>query len=539
MFKLLSRTLKLLTPFMGLMVLALLLGVLTISSSIGLMAASAWMLSKSALMGSAVLLGGVPIAVRIFGAMRGIFRYFERLVSHDLTFKILSKARVDFYHKIEPLAPARLSKFRSGDLLARTVGDVEMMQNLYLRAVAPPLIALSVVIVATIFIGLFDVVVAGVALVWFLLGLVVLPTVAWWIGERLGARQVALRAELNATLTENIAGMAEILVYGGSHSEHFHQTIQQIKRHERIMTFWEGFTSAGVLGLVQSSGLVVLIVALGRVDGVYLALLALTVIAVFEAIIPITPATQAMSANLASAKRLFDVADLAPLVVDDGDTQLMPHDGSLMLRDVSFRYSADSPYVWRDLNLTINDGDHVALLGASGSGKSTLVNILARFYDYESGTITFGGHDLRAYSHHTLRDQIAVMEQRTTLFNTTIFENIRIGKPSASEDEVIQSAQQAEIHDFIISLPDGYQTHVGEDGGQLSGGQRQRIALARALLRSPKILILDEPVANLDPATGEAIMRTIFTHYHNRTVILLAHQEVAWWRDYGVIGHWL
>jgi ATP-binding cassette subfamily C protein CydC len=536
MIHILWRTLQLIRPFIGLMLLALLLGALTITSSIGLMATASWMLAQSAL---AITLAGVPTAVRLLGGMRGILRYAERLVSHDLTFKILAKARVNFYTKLEPLAPARLSKFRSGDLLARTVGDVEMMQNLYLRAVAPPLIALIVVLGTTFFIGMFDWIVASVALLWFVLGMVVLPAVAWWIGDRLGERQVMLRAELNATLAENLGGMAEILVYGGGKADQLKQTLDAIKRHERLMMFWEGFSNAGMLGLVQSSGLVVLVVALGRVESVYLALLSFTAIAVFEAITPITPAMQALSANLASAKRLFDVIDLPPLVADHGNPDLTPRDGSLTLQNVSFRYSPDSPFVWEDLNLQVNDGDHVALLGASGSGKSTLINLLARFYEYESGVITFGGHDLRAYSPLTLRDQIAVMEQRPTLFNTTFYENIHIGRPSASEAEVIQASQQAEIHDFIMTLPDGYQTNIGEDGGQLSGGQRQRIALARALLRSPKILILDEPIANLDPATGEAIMRTIFTHYHDRTVILLAHDAMDWWREYDVVGYWL
>jgi ATP-binding cassette subfamily C protein CydC len=296
-------------------------------------------------------------------------------------------------------------------------------------------------------------------------------------------------------------------------------------------------TQTLLFGLVQSSGLVVLFVALGRVESVYLALLSFVTIAVFEAITPIAAATQSMSANLASAGRLFEIIDSPPVVVDDGNPALFPRDGSLTLHNVSFRYSPDSPLVWDGLNVQIHDGDHVALLGASGSGKSTLIHILARFYDYQAGTITFGGHDLRAYTHETLRDQIAVMEQRTTLFNTTIYDNIHIARPSATQADVIAVAKQAEIHDFIISLPNGYQTRVGEDGGLLSGGQRQRIALARALLRDPKILILDEPVAHLDRPTGEAILRTIFTHYHGRTVILLAHQGADWWREYGVIEH--
>jgi thiol reductant ABC exporter CydC subunit len=526
MLKTFLRVLRLMAPFGGLMLLALLLGALTIGSSVGLMATSAWMLSKAALMPSIAALSVAPVMVRFFGISRGVFRYLERLVSHDVTFRLLAHLRVAFYAALEPLAPARLSHHRTGDLLARVVGDVEGLQNIYLRAVAPPLVALLVTLGTTLLIGVFDSVAALMALAWFTAGMTLLPYIAWVSGSRLGPERVALQAELTAMMTESVQGMGELLVYGDGfdHAARLDALLEETAAHERRIARWDGLNVALNVAIVQSAGLGVLFVALARVEGVYLATLALATIAAFEAITPLAPAMQALAANLNAAARLFDVMDTPPAVTDTVSESTTPDDGSLTLHGVTFRYAPGTAPVFEQVSLNIASGERVALLARSGGGKSTLVNLLARFYPYEAGTVTLGGRDLAAYTQEGARDAIAVMEQRTYLFNTSIRENIRIARPDATDDAIIAAARGAEIHDFIAGLPDGYDTRIGEDGAQLSGGQRQRVALARALLRRTPVLILDEPVAHLDAATGDAILRTIFNEAGDRTVILLAHQ---------------
>lgn len=520
------RILKWMSPFAKWMLLALLLGVLTIGSSVGLMATSAWMLSKAALMPSIAGLGVAPVMVRFFGISRGVFRYLERLVSHDVTFRLLANIRVQFYTALEPLAPARLSHFSGGDLLARIVGDVETLQNVYLRAAAPPLVALMVTVATTVFIGVFDVATAGMALVWFAAGMILLPLLAWYSGQRLGPRRVALQAEMNAMITEGVHGMGELLIYGESlnHTARLTALFDETAAHERRIARWDAFHHALNIVLVQGAGLAVLFVALARVDGIYLATLSLATIAAFEAVTPLTPAFRALGESLRAAERLFEVIDTPPAVSDHVSDSAVPLDGSLILRDVTFRYVPDAPPVFDNVNLTIDSGSRVALLGPSGAGKSTLVNLLARFYEFESGAIFLGGHDLREYTQDGARACIAVMEQRTYIFNTTIRENIRIARPDATDDAICAAAKTAEIHDFIMTLPNAYETFVGEDGAQLSGGQRQRVALARAFLSNAPILILDEPVANVDANTANAILRTVFAQAGERTVILLAHQ---------------
>lgn len=539
MLKTFIRTIGLMRPFTRMIALALLLGALTVGSSVGLMATSAWMLSKAALQPSIADLAVAPVMVRFFGILRGLMRYLERLVSHDVTFRLLAHLRVRFYAALEPLAPARLSRHRTGDLLARVVGDVESLQNIYLRAMAPPLVALIVVTGTTLLIGYFDVVVALMALAWFIAGMTLLPLIAWFNGKRLGIQRTALQAEINAMMTEGVQGMGEILMYGGGdadadYRQRLDALLEQTAAHERRIARWDGLNNMLDVMLVQGAGLAVLFVALGRLDGILLATVTLATIAAFEAITPLTPATHELGANLSAAGRLYDVMDTPPAVRDHDGASPEPQDGALRLRDVVFRYAPDAPPVFDGVTLDIESGARVALLGGSGRGKSTLVNLLARFYEYDAGTVMLCGHDLRDYTQAGARACIAVMEQRTYLFNTSISGNIRIARPDATDEEIIAAAQAAEAHDFIMSLPDGYDTLIGEDGGQLSGGQRQRIALTRALLKRAPILILDEPVAHLDATTGNAILRTVFDQAAGRTVILLAHQHSALFDEIGL-----
>lgn len=543
MLKRIFRTITLLRPFTALILLALLLSVLTIGSSVGLMATSAWMLSKAALMPSIAELAFTPVLVRFFGISRGVMRYLERLVSHDVTFRLLGNLRVTFYRAIEPLAPAVLSRYRTGDLLARVMDDIENLQNIFLRAVAPPLVALIMVFITTLFIGIFDWLVALMALMWFIIGMTALPFIAWIGGNRYGAQSITYGAELNNMLVEGIQGMGDSLIYADNPiSSQLNHLLTDIIQHEKRIARWDALTTFFNISVVQGAGLAVLLIALARVDGIWLASLSLTTIATFEAITPLAPAIQTLGENLKAAERLFEVIDTPPAVVDlaqythqpemgNLDNTTTPTDGSVTFRDVTFRYAPNHPPIYDKFNLNIPSGARVAILGASGTGKSTLVHLLARFYEYEAGEIILCGHDIRQYPQADARRCIAVMEQRTYLFNTSIKENVRLARPDATDQDIVHACQTAEIHDFILTLPQGYDTTVGEDGGLLSGGQRQRVALARALIQHAPILILDEPLAHLDKLTATAIWDTIIRNAGERTIIVLAHQMNPNWQS--------
>jgi ATP-binding cassette subfamily C protein CydC len=522
-FGILRRLLALTLPFWRGMTLAALLGALTIASSIGLMTTSAWMISKAALQPSIAELGVAVVAVRFFGIARGVFRYLERLVSHDTTFRLLADLRVRFYRAIEPLD---LGDYRSGDLLSRVVDDIESLQNVYLRAIAPPLVALMIAAGITLLLAAFDPLIALVALAFLLAAGTSAPLLAW--RSRGGGRaRVEARAELNAALIDTVQGMAESLVYrrAADRLAKLDALNRRLSDAETSLTRIDGIQSALALLLANGAALAVLALAIPRVEPIYLATLALGTLAAFEAINPLAQAAAHFGANLTAARRLFGLIDAPPAVIDPPEPASV-EGCDLRLADVTFHYTPDASPALSDLSLTIPAGARVAVVGASGSGKSTLVSLLARLRDPSDGTIQLGGRDLREYAAADVRERVGVLEQRTHLFNTTIRENIWIGRREASEDEVVEAARRAQIHDFIASLPDGYGTLVGENGVRLSAGERQRVALARVLLKDAPILVLDEPTANLDTLNERAILDTIFAESAGRTLILLTHRLV-------------
>ncbi len=524
----LLRALRLALPFWRGMGLAALLGTLTIASSVSLMATSAWLISKAALHPSIAELGVAVVGVRFFGIGRGVFRYLERLVSHETTFRLLAHLRVEFYKRLEPLAPARLISMRSGDLLSRVIDDIESLQNLYLRAVAPPVVALITTLCLTVFLTAFDPFVALVALVFMLAAGIVVPLLAWWGNEKSGSTRVIIRAELDAALVDGIQGIAETLVYGQTQAQFtkLQALNQQIAVEEEHLARYDALQLALTVFLTSGAALAVLTVAIPRLDGIYLATVTLASGAAFEALSPLAQAAVQLGATAQAARRLFEITDLSPAVFDPIVPVPIPVNPPLEITGLSFRYAVDSPLVLEDFSLNMRFGQHIAILGESGSGKSTLVNILLRFWDYDKGQILLGGHELHTYNQSDIRAVFGVMSQRTHIFNTTVRENILIARKDSSPEAVEAAARQAQIHEFIQTLPDGYDTYIGEGGRQLSGGERQRIALARVLLKNAPILILDEATANLDVKTEYALMETVLQVATGRSLLILTHRYI-------------
>ncbi len=524
----LLRALRLALPFWRGMALAALLGTLTIASSVSLMATSAWLISTAALHPSIAELSVAVVGVRFFGIGRGVFRYLERIVSHETIFRLLAQLRVEFYKLIEPLAPARLVSLRSGDLLSRVIDDIESLQNLYLRAIAPPVVAMIMALLLTIFLTAFDPLLALVAFVFMLGAGILVPLLAWWGNEQSGSARVAIRGELDAALMDGIQGMAETLVYGQTQTQFnkVQMLNKQLAVEERRMARYEALQLALTVFLTSSAALAVLAVAISRIDGVYLATVTLATIAVFEAFSPLAQAAVQLGTTAEAARRLFEIADLSAAVTDPVSPTVIPDHPPLEINGVSFRYTADTPLVLDNLFMNIQPGRHIAILGESGSGKSTLVNMLLRFWDYDTGQILLGGRELHDYSQTDIRNVFGVMSQRTHLFNTTIRENILITRKDASPEAVETAARQAQIHDFIQTLPEGYDTYIGEGGRSLSGGERQRIALARVLLKNASFLILDEATANLDVETEQAVMDTVLNVAAGRSLLIFTHRHI-------------
>jgi thiol reductant ABC exporter CydC subunit len=510
------------------------LGFATIGSSIGLMTTSAYIIAKAALRPSIADLHVAIVGVRFFGIARGVFRYLERYVSHQVTFRLLARLRVWLYQSLEPLAPARLMDYKSGDILSRIMADIETLEHFYVRVIAPPLVAALVALLMWFFMSNYDPWLAVTSLAFLALAGIGLPLLTQKLSRGVGRRMIQARSELNVAIVDGIQGVAELLAFG--FQEHHQQRVEALSRELAGLQgrmAWIGGLHGAVTGLLMNlATLVVLAVAIplvtgAKLDGSYLALLILAVMASFEAISSLPSAFQYLESSLESAQRLFEIVDARPVVCDPPTPSPIAGDYGLWVKDVRFQYAADEPPALDGISFRLPEGASLAIVGPSGGGKSTLVNLLLRFWELEEGQITLGGQELRAYRQEDLRRMIGVVSQHTHLFNATVRDNLLVACPDASQADLVRAAQQAQLHEVIQSLPEGYDTWIGEQGLKLSGGQRQRLAIARALLKDAPLLILDEPTANLDSLTERAVMRAVHTLMVGRTTLIITHRLVG------------
>jgi ATP-binding cassette subfamily C protein CydCD len=516
--------------------LSVLLSILTIGSSVALIGTSAWLISTAALHPSVADLGVSVVGVRFFGITRGLFRYLERLVSHNVTFRLLARLRVWFYQKLEPLAPARLMEYKSGDLLARVIGDVETLENFYVRVISPSLTAVLIGLLVSIFFASFYLPIALVLISFFLTLGLILPILSQVISRAPGQRLITQRAEIQALLVDGIQGMADLLAFGrgpdrlrqiSASGDTYGSTQQQMARisgiHSALGTF---FTNLGIWLVLL---LVIPQVTAGTIKGVMLGTFALMTLASFEAVLPLPLAAQMWNASREAARRLFEVVDAEPAVryqssVSSGQSRVTNYE--LQLTNLTFSYPTQSIRALQNITFTVPAAKSIAIVGPSGAGKSTIANLLLRFWDYEEGEIRLGGESLKALDQDEVRKRFALVSQNSYFFNTTIRENLRLARRSATQEEIESAARAAQIHEFILGLPKDYDTLIGEQGLRLSGGERQRLAIARALLKNAPILIFDEPTANLDPWTEKQVLDTLSKTMKNKTSVLITHRLV-------------
>jgi len=528
------RLIKLLLPYKGWMAAGAALSLATLLANVGLMAVSGWFIASMALAGLAgtAMNYFTPAAlIRFFAIVRTGGRYLERLVTHEATFRLLSELRVWFYAHLEPLAPARLMKYRSPDLASRIQADIDTLDQVYLNFVVPVAVAALGTVVMVTALAFFSGRVAIATCAFLLLAGVGLPIYTRKRGAGPGTRLVENRAALRSAAVDGLQGLAELRVYGGV--ERQAQRVMEISgqhiQAQRSLSRLNGF-SQGSLGLLVNLALwcAVLLAVPLLVSGVLqppeLPMLALFVLASFEAVLPLPRALQALGEALAAARRLFEIIDAEPAVQPPVGPSPVPEDSSLHIRALEFRYDQAAPWVLKGLDLDLPEGGRLALVGASGAGKSSLVQLLVRFWEYQAGEIRLGGHDLRGYQPADLREHIAVVSQDAYLFNATVLENLLLARPDATETEVVEACKTARIHDFIVSLPEGYHTELGEAGTRLSGGQARRVAVARALLKNAPLLILDEPTEGLDAVTEQELLAAIDRLMQGRSVLLITHR---------------
>jgi ABC-type multidrug transport system fused ATPase/permease subunit len=362
----------------------------------------------------------------------------------------------------------------------------------------------------------------------------------WFLSRQPGIELVSRRAELQARLVDGIQGVADILAFGQGNAYSGRLAADGIscRQTQRKVASLAGLSNGLTILLVNLGMLAILVIAVplvssGQVAGVMLGVLALSAFAGFEAVIPLSPAAQTLSSNLQSARRLFEVVDTVPAVRDplhvNQDTPSFAHGAipEIKISNLCFTYPGQPGPALQDISFQLPPGKRIAVVGPSGAGKSTLINLLLRFWDYSQGRILLGGHDFREFAQEDIRRMFNIISQRSYFFNDTIRNNLLLARSTATDSEVQAAAQVAHIHDFILGLPKGYETVIGERGLRLSGGERQRLAIARALLKNAPIFLLDEPTANIDPLTEKQILDMLFTVTSGNSLLLITHRLVG------------
>ncbi|HZV49079.1 MAG TPA: thiol reductant ABC exporter subunit CydC [Candidatus Dormibacteraeota bacterium] len=516
---------------LGGLTLSGLLSALTVASAIGLLATSAYLISRAAQRPPVLSLMVAIVAVRAFALARALLRYGERLTAHEAGLALLVEIRTWFYERLEPRFPAWLGTGSSGDVVQRLVGDVDGLQDLYVRSLAPSLAAFLVCL-AALFAARWLLPEAATALAGgCLAGAVAVPVLAGWLERRTADRLAAARGGFRAALVESLRGAQELAVLGAARAteRRLIDLDARLRRLEMRRALAAGLGDGlGVLVSALTTWAVLLLglgaVRQGRLEGVLLGTLALLALGSFEAILPLADAARRLVAGLAAGRRLFEMASLPPPVTDPARPVPGPPSACrLTVERARLRYAPNRPWALDGVDLELNAGARVALVGPSGAGKTTLAQVLVRFRELDGGVITLDGHPLQAYRAEDVRRAIGLLEQEPHLFTTNLLENLRLARPGASMAEIEAAAARARILAWVRSLPAGWETPVGEAGVQLSAGQRQRIALARALLAGFRLLILDEPFAHLDPATARALADDLLGQ-EGPGVLLITHR---------------
>lgn len=511
------------------------LAALTLLASIGLLALSGWFITAATLAG----LAGLGTAfnylfasggVRVFALTRTISRYGERMVTHEATFRILARLRLWVFDQAAPLAPAKLSKFRGGDLLSRVTSDVDALDNLYLRLVIPAFAAACGAL-ATMFLLAFlaPAALPGIVLVFGFTGLV-LPWMTAKAGAQAGAKAAQMSADARAEAADLAAGLAELKAFGGH--------TRSIARLDAANAGWLtaqrdlaklGALNMAVLGFAGPLSFILGVLA-ANLAGASLPIAALAgfvAFGLFEAAAPLLTAAELYGRTTAAARRLRELDEIEAAVREPEHPKAMPDWSGLSFQNVSFTYPGTDQPVLDQINLELKPGAHMALTGPSGIGKSTLFKLLMGFYGIDSGQICLNTLPLSVFKHADIRAQFALVDQRAELLSGSVATNLRLAAPEADDDALWAALETARAADFVRALPDGLDTWIGERGGLLSGGQARRLVLARAILKDAPVLLLDEPTEGLDSNTEAEFMQALTAWLDadtSRTVMMITHR---------------
>jgi thiol reductant ABC exporter CydC subunit len=510
--------------------LAGLLGLASAAATIGLLAGSGYVIGRAASRPGLGALAGILVAVELLAFLRGPLRYAERLVGHDATLRALARWRVWLSDCLTPRVPAALTGWRSGDLLARAIDDVDTLQDLYLRTLLPVAVALGA--------GILGVVVVGVVLPVSALALgaplavacTLPPLLAWKsAGDDEAAAQ---KGALSAQVVDAIHGAPDLLAFGADTAmlerlQTMSSRVDATERRQASAATWATFITQICLGAAVTAVLAVTASAVHahHLNPVMVAVLPLAALATFEPLPGIAVAAARARTVSAAARRLL-VLEAVPVPVVDPTpvVSLTPGVPEVSFSNASLRYAPELPRALDGVALSVTPGARVAVTGSSGAGKSSLVNALLRFWPLESGDLTLGGTAVTDLAQADVRAACALVDQRAQLFAGTVRSNVTLGRPDATDEEVHHALEAAQLGEWVLGLPGGLETPVGEEGVAISGGERRRLAVARALLAGGSVLVLDEPTGGLDTLLADRLITDVLAAAGARSVLLITHR---------------
>lgn len=505
--------------------LSIVLGAVGGITAVGLFAMSGFIISEAALKPPLYFILLLAACLKLFGFVKSVSRYFERIISHEATLTILNNLRMNFYDHLERLAPRIFTKYRSGDLLARIVGDVETLQNFFLRVFYPPIVTAIVFLTTILFTMFYSGWIALVILISLILTTVIIPPLLMNSHAKVGMAKLKKRGELSTEATEFLYGYRdlalshklreqaeELMAISDDYAEEQAREGRMIIRDQAINALVAMLTVAGVLILGSY------FVTTGQLNGLFLAMLVLMTLTVFDFAIPMALVPTFKKESEQAMARLEEVVTEPLGKESDVGTFIKKQPFSLAMQEVSFNYAETATL--KDLNFVVPQGTRAAIVGPSGSGKSTIMQLLLDMYSVEKGIIRIAGQPLEEIKSEDLWSKVTVLLQQNHFFYGTVRENLIIAKRDATDDELREVLDELEL-DFDLDL------HIDEKGENLSGGEKQRLALARMWLKDTSVWLLDEPFSALDPSTARRLHEKLMKKTVGKTVLLVSHRLVG------------
>lgn len=522
-------------PLLGIMAVAVFMGCL------GNLMASFITISGSVLIGRTMGLfpqissRGLIIVIVIFAVLRGILRYAEQASNHYIAFKLLARIRHRVFSALRQLAPAKLEGAEKGNLISIITSDIELLEVFYAHTISPIAIAVITSLVMVWFIGQFHWSLGVFAGICYLITGFFIPVVNSQIGQKYGREYRRLYGRLNTAVLDNLYGMNEILQYQqkAKRMERMNEYTKKLEKVNHILKTWESFQRILTDSVILAAGIIMLLLSAGLsrqgvINGGEVMICTVALMSSFGPTASLSSLSNNLNQTLASGNRVLDLLKETPMVREIHNNVMVP-DGDIQARNVTFSYKKgdqrENVALLNNLSAVFEKNKITGILGRSGCGKSTLLKLLMRFYETDAGAIEYEGRNVNDIDTKALRKHIAYVTQETFLFQDTIENNIKLANPEASREEVETAARKASIHEFICSLPSGYDTKLGALGESLSGGERQRIGIARAFLHNSDVILLDEPTSNIDSLNEGIILKSLNQVKEEKTIVLVSHRK--------------